>query len=144
VKILPLSDIIYIVTNFIRKQGGIMKVKVGELLRLKRIEKEYTLEKVSSMIGVSINYISALEKGNKSNPSDDIVVKLAKLYELDEEDLFLAFKKVPLSTKQEVEEHPSLAKALSQIRNDKEMSHEKKEMLYGRMLYWYKKLSEEE
>jgi transcriptional regulator with XRE-family HTH domain len=121
-----------------------MKIKVGELLRLKRIAHGYTLENVSKMIGVSINYISALEKGIKSNPSDDIVVKLAELYEVDEEDLFLAFKKVPLSTKMEVEEHPSLAKALSQIRNDKEMSHEKKEMLYGKMIYWYKKLSEEE
>jgi transcriptional regulator with XRE-family HTH domain len=117
---------------------------VGEFLKLKRLEKGYTLETVSKQVGVSINYVSELEKGIKSNPSDDIVVKLAKIYQTDEEDLFLAFNKVPLSTKKEVEEHPALAKALSQIRNDKEMSHEKKEKLYGKMIYWYKKLSEEE
>ena len=117
---------------------------VGEFLKLKRLEIGYTLGHVSKEVGVSINYISELEKGIKSNPSDEIVVKLAEIYQADEEELFLAFKKVPISTKKEVEEHPTLAKALSQIRNDKEMSHEKKEMLYGRMLYWYKKLSEEE
>ncbi|MGG1219398.1 helix-turn-helix transcriptional regulator [Priestia endophytica] len=121
-----------------------MKVKVGELLRLKRIEKGYTLETLSSIIGISINYIAAIEKGTKTNPSDSIIVKLAETYGLNEDDLFIAFDKMPLSAKQEVTEHPELAKALSQIRNDKEMSHEKKEALYKKLTTWYKRLSEEE
>jgi transcriptional regulator with XRE-family HTH domain len=42
-----------------------VKLCAGEYLRLKRIEKGYTLEKVSNYIGSSINYISEIEKGIK-------------------------------------------------------------------------------
>jgi transcriptional regulator with XRE-family HTH domain len=117
---------------------------IGQLLRLKRLEKGYTLDIASSLIGVSINYIAEIEKGNKANPSDHIIEKIAEVYGMDQDDLFLSFNKVPLTAKLEIEEHPTLARAISQIRNDKEMTPDKKEALYNKMVYWYKTLLEEE
>lgn len=119
-----------------------MKNDVGELLRLKRHEKKYTLEKTAKLVGVSINYISELEKGSRSNPSDDVIVNLAKALDLDEDDLFIDFNKIPLSTKKILIKYPHLSKMISDISADKEMDEEKQIELIKRIVYWYKKLSE--
>lgn len=121
-----------------------MKVRIGELLRLKRVEKRQSLSEIAEKVGVSINYISEIEKGNKTNPSDDIIVRLAEIFNLDEDDLFDAFNKIPLSARNEIQEYPSLVKALSQLNNDETMSREKKKQFYDKLVYWYKKISEEE
>lgn len=119
-----------------------MRVDVGELLRLKRVEKRNTLGDIASLVGVSSNYISEIEKGIKKNPSDEIIVKLAEVFNLEEDDLFTAFNKIPLSARNEVREHPSLAKALSQLNNDDTIDREKKEQFYNKLVYWYEKLAE--
>lgn len=116
----------------------------GDLLRLKRLEKKYTLEMTAKMVGVSINYISKLEKSENSNPSDEIIVNLARVLDLDEDYLFESFGKIPLSTRQMLESHPILSKSISQITSDKELSEEKKEEFLKKTIYWYKKLLEEE
>jgi transcriptional regulator with XRE-family HTH domain len=120
-----------------------LKVAVGELLRLKRVSNKNTLSDIAGKVGVSPNYISEIEKGIKSNPSDEIVVKLAKVFELNEDDLFTAFKKVPLSVKNEVTAHPNLVKAISQLNSDPNLSHEQKEQFYEKLVYWYDKLADE-
>lgn len=119
-----------------------MRVEVGELLRLKRVEKRQTLGDIASLVGVSSNYISEIEKGIKNNPSDEIIVKLAEIFSIDEDELFTGFNKVPLSARNEIESHPSLIKALSQLNSDETIDREKKEQFYNKLVYWYKKLAE--
>jgi transcriptional regulator with XRE-family HTH domain len=121
-----------------------MKVKIGELLRLKRLEKRQSLSDIADKVGVSINYISEIEKGNKTNPSDDIIVRLAEIFNLNEDDLFSAFNKLPLSARNEMHAYPSLAKAISELNSDETMSPEKKKQFYNKLVYWYKKIAEED
>lgn len=121
-----------------------MQNQVGDFLRLKRLEKRYTLETTANSVGVSINYISKLEKGENSNPSDDVIVNLAKTLEIQEDWLFNAFGRIPLSTRRTLEAHPELSKMISQISSDKTLSEKKKEEFLERTIYWYKKLSEED
>lgn len=115
--------------------------QVGDFLRLKRLEKRYTLEITAKSVGVSINYISKLEKGENSNPSDDIVIQLAKTLEIDEDWLFNAFGKIPLSTRNALQAHPDLAKAIAEISSDESLSEDKKKEFLNRTIYWYRKLS---
>jgi transcriptional regulator with XRE-family HTH domain len=121
-----------------------MNTIIGDLLRLKRLEKKYTLETTAKYVGVSINYISKLEKGLNSNPSDEIIVKLASTLEIDEDKLFQSFGKIPLSTRKVLEAHPSLTKALAQVNADDQISNEKKEEFLEKAIYWYKKLLEDQ
>lgn len=121
-----------------------MNVKPGDLLRLKRLEARKTQPEIAKLVGVSTNYISEIEKGNRINPSDEIIVRLAEIFDLDEDDLFISFKKLPLPTRNEINEYPSLVKALSQLNNDESLSPEKKEEFYNKLVYWYKKIAEEE
>lgn len=121
-----------------------MNVKTGDLLRLKRLERRQTQHDIAKLVGVSANYISEIEKGNKTNPSDEIIIKLANIFDLNEDDLFTSFNKIPLSTRNEIHEYPSLAKALSQLNNDVTLSPEKKKLFYEKLVYWYKKIAEED
>ena len=120
------------------------KRNTGVLLRLKRQEKKYTLEMTAKAVGVSINYIAKLEKGENSNPSDEIIVKLAETLDLDEDELFRSFRKIPLSTRKALEQHPTLSVAISQINSDTELSEDKKEEFLKKIIYWYKKIVDED
>ncbi|MED3976101.1 helix-turn-helix transcriptional regulator [Priestia megaterium] len=120
-----------------------MNTAIGDLLRLKRLEKKYTLGKTAELVGVSHNYISKLEKGENSNPSDEVIVKLASALEIDEDSLFTMFGKVPLSTRETLEKNPVFAKAFSEIDNDKQLSEEKQLELKDIFIKWYEKLSKE-
>lgn len=52
---------------------------LAENLRKIRVQRELTLKQVAESVGVSLAYISALEKGVKK-PSDDMFDNLCKLY----------------------------------------------------------------
>jgi transcriptional regulator with XRE-family HTH domain len=117
-----------------------INIPIGELLRLKRVDRQKTLSEIAEMVGVSINYISELEKGSKSNPSDEIIVKLSEIYNINEDDLFMAFNRIPLSARKELELYPSLIKALSELNNDDSIDYKKKEEFYNKLVYWYKKM----
>jgi transcriptional regulator with XRE-family HTH domain len=121
-----------------------MKKTIGDLIRLKRLEKRYTLDMTAKNVGVSLNYISRLEKGDNSNPSDDVIVKLASTLDLDEDFLFNAFDKIPLSTRTALQKHPALSKAISQLASDDSLSEEQQNEYLQKALYWYKKLADDE
>ncbi|MFA2720628.1 helix-turn-helix domain-containing protein [Bacillus paranthracis] len=120
-----------------------MKVEIGEYLRLKRLEKRRTLGDIASKVGVSANYISEIEKGMKNNPSDEIIVKLAEIFNINEDDLFQGFDRTPLSVRNEIKAHPSLAKALSELNHDDTIDQKQKEEFYNKLVYWYKKITED-
>jgi transcriptional regulator with XRE-family HTH domain len=115
---------------------------VGKLLRSKRLEKNYTLEFTAKLVGVSINYIAKLEKGESQNPSDENIVKLAFALDLDENDLFTSYGRIPLSIRRVLKDNPQLIKLISQLGN-KKLSTEKKGVFFGLVMEEYKKLTEE-
>ncbi|PGY11112.1 helix-turn-helix domain-containing protein [Bacillus sp. AFS031507] len=115
---------------------------VGRLLRSKRLEKKYTLEITAKLVGVSINYIAKLEKGETQNPSDEIIAKLAIVLGIDEYDLFTSYGKIPMSTRRVLMANPQLLKLISQVGN-KKLSAEKAGIFFGLVMEEYKKLTEE-
>ncbi|MCY9056130.1 helix-turn-helix domain-containing protein [Bacillus spizizenii] len=116
---------------------------VGDLLRLKRLEKRYTLETTAKSVGVSINYISKLEKGDNYNPSDEVIVNLSKTLDLDEDWLFNAFGKIPLSTRKTLMANPTLSKAIASISSNNDLTESQKEEFLKRTIYWFKKISDD-
>jgi transcriptional regulator with XRE-family HTH domain len=116
--------------------------KVGQFLRAKRLEKNYTLENVAEFVGVSINYISKLEKGENSNPSDEIIVKLAKILDIREDELFERFGRIPLATRKLFLNNPELLRQINKISMDNTLSIKQRKLLAEKYIYWYKKISE--
>ena len=56
---------------------------LGEKLKKSREKAGYTLKEVEEKIGVSNSYLSELERNIKTNPSNELLKKLADLYSVD-------------------------------------------------------------
>lgn len=63
------------------KNEKIKTRKIGEVLRIARIANDLSILEASKISGVSNPYIVEIEK-NKKNPSDEILEKLLKTYNL--------------------------------------------------------------
>lgn len=63
-----------------------MKIKT---LRELRNNRNLTQEQTSKILSITKEYLSMLENGSR-NPSDSLKEKMAKLYECDISDIFLA------------------------------------------------------
>ena len=60
-----------------------MVIKVGEIIKAKREEKNYTLVDFAKKIGISQGYLSQLENGHKANPKLEIILKIIKELDID-------------------------------------------------------------
>ncbi len=75
-------------------------IPIGDRLRRHRIEVlQKTLRAVAKELDVSPPYIVDLEKGNR-RPSEDLLVRMAKVYQLPEADLRAGFSRAPAVVEQ--------------------------------------------
>lgn len=121
-----------------------MKKIAGEHIRLKRLELRHSLESLASAVGVSHSYIAKLEKGEVSNPKEEILVKIAQVLDVDEDSLFNLFGKVPRPAKETLMNNPVFAKAFNEIDSDKQLSEQQQEELKKRFIHWHKILSKDD
>ena len=56
--------------------------RISENIRIKRLKKEFTQEKLAELSGITQKYISLIEK-QKANPSIVIIVKIAEALNTD-------------------------------------------------------------
>lgn len=60
-----------------------MQIKVGELIRAKREEYNLSLVDFARQVDISPGYLSQLENGKKTNPSLEVMLKIAQELDLD-------------------------------------------------------------
>lgn len=70
-----------------RRSDGVHPTSLGAVLRSRRRQLELTQQQVARRVGVRANYIGYLERGMR-RPSTAVLVKLAKVLDLDQEELF--------------------------------------------------------
>lgn len=68
---------------------------IGDLMRLHRQNKGFTLRDAEKISGVSNAYISQVETGHVKKPSLDFIVKLCDAYEVKIEDVVNFIKERP-------------------------------------------------
>lgn len=61
----------------------------NDTLQTLRLKNNLTRNDVAKSIGVTVTYVYMLENGDRK-PSDDLKIKLARLYECSIEDIFMA------------------------------------------------------
>jgi len=67
---------------------------VGQRIKRERRDAEMTQRELADRIGVGVPHVSKVEAGRES-PSDDLLVKIADVLEIDAGELLLAAKRVP-------------------------------------------------
>lgn len=112
---------------------------------IKQLRGKRTLATLSKELGVSSAYLSDIERGKM--PSDRFMGVLADFYEIDEDELFKLWGKVPMLAKDEIQNNATLQKTLREISRNKKLTDEKKEELYDEIYKTYvrfaKKLAQE-
>lgn len=81
----------------------------GEIIKDARKEKRITQRDLAKMISVDFTYISKIETGALEPPSESVIDKIAKILELDPNELFILAKKVPTEFKNSIIEEDTTA-----------------------------------
>jgi transcriptional regulator with XRE-family HTH domain len=106
------------------------KTQFGIYVQKLRKERQLKLKEVANYLGVSVNFVSLVERGEK-NPSDIVLRKYAKLFNINEDVFFDMLGKIPLSVKEQLQNHKGLRSLLSEISKvDKELQNELIEEVY--------------
>lgn len=60
-----------------------MQIKVGEVIKTKREEKQISLVNFAREIGISPGYMSQLENGRKANPKLEVMLKITQALDIE-------------------------------------------------------------
>ena len=63
-------------------------MKFGEYVKSKRIKRNITQTKAAIMFGISLSYLSGIERGLRPAPTDDVVAKIADVLELSRKERY--------------------------------------------------------
>lgn len=102
--------------------------KLGNILFDQRMRKDVSTAIVAEEIGVTRQYISQLEKGQKQ-PSPEKIRLLAEYYSYDEDELFYILGEVPLSITELVKSEIELHHIINDIYKNTNMSDERRKGL---------------
>lgn len=115
-----------------------MMVTFGNLIKVKRLNKDYSLRSLADITGLDHSYIGRLEKG-ESKPSRETVTKLSTALDIPLDELLIAAGYHPYNQqvgrinrdkdviKESAAEYPTLKEQImAQLRLDKDISEEEK------------------
>lgn len=60
-----------------------MQIKVGEIIKARREERNISLVDFAGQVGISPGYLSQLENGRKVNPNLEIVLRIAQALDIE-------------------------------------------------------------
>ncbi len=102
-----------------KKQGG--EMTFGERIRELRKAKNLTLRDVAKKVKVNFTYVSKIENHKLDFgefPSEELICKLAKVLDADEDELLLLAKKIPEDIKQRVLDRPDAFRKIAKLNDD--------------------------
>lgn len=118
-----------------------LKSEAGSKIREYREKKKYTLEYVAKKIGVSLNYISLIERGLRV-PCDDLLYKLSEVLEVNIVEIFSLYNKIPPSFLDNDNTKPNLFEMVCKIESNEEISIEDKKKLLSNLKKEYTRILE--
>ncbi|MBA2732389.1 MAG: helix-turn-helix transcriptional regulator [Acidobacteria bacterium] len=95
----------------------------GKRLRQLRLERKINQRVLATQVGVDFTYLSKIENGRMPPPSEDVIVKLAKVLETNADELLRLAQKVPQDLQSVINRSsalPSLLRTVSDL-NDSEI-----------------------
>jgi HTH-type transcriptional regulator, competence development regulator len=97
---------------------GCNEMTFGERIRELRKAKNLTLRDVAKKVKVNFTYVSKIENHKLDfgeYPSEDLIRKLAKVLEADEDELLLLAKKIPEDIRQRVLDRPDAFRKIAKL-----------------------------
>ncbi len=67
---------------------------IGQRVKRERVAKSLTQRELAEIAGVGVPHISKVE-ADRENPSDDLLLRMAEVFEVDADELLLVARRVP-------------------------------------------------
>ena len=93
-------------------------MRFGERVRELRLQRKLTQQKVAEKVGVTVGYISKVEKERLQfgdYPSEKFIHKLADALQCDEDELLLLTDRVPPAIQMRVLERPEAFRRIAEL-----------------------------
>ena len=90
----------------------------GSRIRELRLAKDLTLRALATKVRVTFTYLSKIENQKLSfgeYPSDDLIVKLARVLDADSDELLLLAEKIPEAIRKRVLERPDVFRKMATL-----------------------------
>ena len=91
----------------------------GKKLRDFRIDSEVGLRELARLINKSPGYISDVEHDNVAPPSEDVIIKIAEVLQVDKNELLMAARKMDPELSRYVSQEPQAADFLRKAKGKK-------------------------
>lgn len=78
---------------------------IGQRIKRERLAINLTQRELANRVGVGVPHISKVESG-RENPSDELLRKLASVFQLDSDELLLVARRVPQELVEKLAEDP--------------------------------------
>jgi transcriptional regulator with XRE-family HTH domain len=117
-------------------------VQTGEYLKELRNSTGKSLKEVCDQLSLSTTYLSEIERGLKS-PSDFLIRELAEFYNIDENTIYDKLGRVPLAVMEELKENINLKNMILSIRNNSNITDDRKYEIYENLYRVYKSMLHE-
>ena len=83
---------------------------IGARIRRERLNRNMTQRELAEAVEVGVPHISKVE-ANRENPSDDLIRRLAKVFGIDADELFVVARRLPEDIIEKLAIDPSQAVA---------------------------------
>lgn len=98
-----------------KSKPSIVQEPIGDRLRRHRVERlKRSLRQVASDVGVTPAHLTDIEKGRRA-PSDDLLVRIARVYQLAEPELRAAWSKPDAVVREVASSSPTTAEKVPQF-----------------------------
>ena len=91
-------------------------MRFSERVRVLRTSRGLSQRALGQMIGVSFTYVSKIENERLDfgdYPSEELICKLARALDVDEDELLILAKKIPVAIRERLFERPDVFRALA-------------------------------
>jgi transcriptional regulator with XRE-family HTH domain len=88
----------------------------GEHIRKLRLSKGYSQRALAEKLGINFTYLSKIETGRMPPPSQEAILRMAEVLEVDEDELLVLADRVPDDVKDVVTQSQNVPAFLRQIK----------------------------
>ncbi|SCV23857.1 Predicted transcriptional regulator [Bacillus cereus] len=114
-------------------------VEISQKLRKIRESKGLTLVEASDRVGIGFVFLSEIERALKA-PSPAAIEGIAKVYDINECDLAIAYQKIPTTVLESLTKRKDILKMIYDIANDESISQDAKDTFYNEIVKSYNNL----
>ena len=116
-------------------------VEISQKLRKIRESKGLTLVEASNRIGIGFVFLSEIERSLKA-PSPAAIEGIARVYEMNECDLAIAYRKIPTSVLDALTKRKDVLRMIYDIENSNVLSKTQQQELFNEIVGLYKRHTE--